>query len=189
MMGICVIISGKIAPRETPKQPHGRRPAMTRPFRPDDPMQAFAGAKLILFMGDDLLVLRRDDRPDIPSPDCWDFPGGGREAGEDPMACALRETREEAGLILSRSDVSWSSPVRRPHGLVWFFAAHLPAARVSDVVFGGEGQGWALMSPDAYCAHPKAIAPFVEVLRGYLADLADKAPLLRKAPRCEGGGR
>ncbi|WP_246057805.1 NUDIX domain-containing protein [Arenibacterium halophilum] len=146
---------------------------MTRPPDHRDMGQEFAGAKLILFLGDDLLVLHRDDRTDIPFPDGRDFPGGGRENAESPVSCALRETREETGLILAPGDISWARAVQRPHGLVWFFAAHLPARRVGDVVFGGEGQGWMLMRPDAYCAHPKAIPPFVEVLRGYLADRAD----------------
>ncbi|MEC7257873.1 MAG: NUDIX hydrolase [Pseudomonadota bacterium] len=137
-----------------------------------DAEQAFAGAKLMLFLGEDLLVLHRDDRDDIPFPDGRDFPGGGRENAETPIDCALRETLEETGLILSPRDISWARAVERPHGLVWFYAAHLPARRVGDVVFGGEGQGWALMTPDSYCAHPKAIPPFVDILQSYLLESA-----------------
>ena len=36
----------------------------------------FSGAKLALFLGPDLLVILRDDRPDIPWPGRWDLPGG-----------------------------------------------------------------------------------------------------------------
>ena len=32
--------------------------------------------------------------------DYYKFPGGGIEAGEDPVAAMLRETREEAGLVV-----------------------------------------------------------------------------------------
>ena len=46
----------------------------------------FVGAKLALFLGEELLVIRRDDRPDIPWPDFLDFPGGGREGDE---GCAV----------------------------------------------------------------------------------------------------
>ena len=56
---------------------------------------SFSGAKLALFLGADLLVIKRDDRPDIPYPGYWDLPGGGREGDETPQACALRETYEE----------------------------------------------------------------------------------------------
>jgi len=68
-------------------------------------MMSFSGAKLALFLGVDLLVILRDDRPDIPYPGHWDFPGGGREGQETPEACALRETREEVGLVLRPSEL------------------------------------------------------------------------------------
>ena len=36
----------------------------------------FSGTKIALFIGDRLLVMRRDDRPDIPYPGYLDLPGG-----------------------------------------------------------------------------------------------------------------
>lgn len=128
----------------------------------------FAGAKLAVFLGQNLLVIQRDDRPDIPYPGHWDLPGGGREAGETPVTCALRETREEVGLVLPPELLIWSRVYQRPHGRVWFFAAHLPAAAAGDIRFGDEGQGWALMAPEAYCAHPLAVPHFAVQLRRYL---------------------
>lgn len=128
----------------------------------------FAGAKLAVFLGQNLLVIQRDDRPDIPYPGHWDLPGGGREAGETPVACALRETREEVGLVLPPELLIWSRVYQRPHGRVWFFAAYLPAAAAGDIRFGDEGQGWALMAPEAYCAHPLAVPHFAVQLRRYL---------------------
>lgn len=129
----------------------------------------FSGAKLALFLGADLLVIRRDDKPDIPYPGHWDLPGGGREGDETPETCALRETQEEVGLILTRSDIVWSNSYMRPRGQVWFFAAHLPADRQHDIRFGSEGQGWKLMAPDVYCKHPKAVPHFTDQLRLYMA--------------------
>lgn len=32
--------------------------------------------------------------------DCYEFPGGGIEPGEDPVAAMIRETREEAGMVV-----------------------------------------------------------------------------------------
>lgn len=128
----------------------------------------FSGAKLALFLGDDLLVIQRDDRPDIPWPGHWDLPGGGREGGESPIACALRETREEVGLEIAPTDVSWSHSYLRPHGRVWFFVAHRPAALAHEVRFGDEGQGWRLMAPEAYCRHPRAVPHFATQLAQYL---------------------
>lgn len=143
------------------------------PLSPDAILPAdFSGAKLALFLGAALLVIRRDDRPDIPYPGHWDLPGGGREGAESPAACVLRETREEVGLTLGRSDLVWSNRYLRPRGVVWFFAAHLPAATRARVRLGDEGQGWRLMDPLAYRRHPLAVPHFTEQLALYMADPA-----------------
>ena len=73
----------------------------------------FSGAKLALFLGQELLVILRDDRPDIPYPGHWDLPGGGREGDETPQACVLRETQEEVGLKLTENDLGWSPLTER----------------------------------------------------------------------------
>ena len=92
----------------------------------------------------------------------------GVEGLESPAACALRETQEEVGLVLKPDVLIWSRPYQRPHGRVWFFAAHLPAAAAGEIRFGNEGQGWALMAPEAYCAHQLAVPHFADRLREYL---------------------
>ena len=131
----------------------------------------FSGTKIALFIGNDLLVMRRDDRPDIPYPGHLDLPGGGREGDETPQQCVLRETREEVGLRLYPRDLVWSHRYLRPRGWVWFFAAHLPASAVAEVRFGNEGTGWRLMAPESYCRDPLAVPHFVPPLRMYLEKL------------------
>ena len=131
----------------------------------------FRGAKLILFLGDDLLILRRDHTEGIPWPGYLDFPGGSREPGESAIDCALRETVEEVGLIIPPEVVSWDL---MQDGL-WYFAAHLPAACVEDVVWGGEGEGWMVMSPEDYITREDAIPHFRTVLRCYLQTRAEAA--------------
>ena len=66
---------------------------------------SFAGAKLMLFLGEELLVIRRDEKPEIPWPGYLDFPGGGREGEETPEQCALRETFEEVGLDVTEDQI------------------------------------------------------------------------------------
>jgi len=143
----------------------------------------FSGAKLALFLGTDLLVIQRDDRPDIPYPGHWDLPGGGREGDESPQDCVLRETEEEVGLSLSASDLVWANRYSRPRGIVWFFAAHLPPAMQKQVRLGSEGQRWGLMAPQNYCRNPLAVPHFVDQLHLYMAQ--DRDPeLFVTSPRC-----
>ncbi|MAZ25674.1 MAG: DNA mismatch repair protein MutT [Cytophagaceae bacterium] len=125
---------------------------------------SFEGAKVMLFLGGDLLVIRRDQTEGIPWPGYLDFPGGGREGDERPEDCALRETREEVGLELSEELLEWG----HQHGYAVFFAAHLPADRARDIRFGDEGYGWQLMPPEEYAARDDAIPHFRALLTAYL---------------------
>jgi 8-oxo-dGTP diphosphatase len=49
-----------------------------------------------------LLVYLRDDKPDIPFPNHWDFFGGHVEEGETPEEALVREVKEELGVDLSQ---------------------------------------------------------------------------------------
>ncbi|MCK0151764.1 NUDIX hydrolase [Marivita sp. S6314] len=128
----------------------------------------FGGAKLILFIGPRIVVIERDHADGIPWPGYLDLPGGGREQDESAEACVLREAQEEIGLQLDPRDLVWCAQLNR--GV--FFAAHLKAHREMDIVFGSEGIGWALMTPQDYATHPKAIPHFARMVRTYLATRA-----------------
>ena len=48
-----------------------------------------------------LLIYLRDDKPDIPFPNHWDFFGGHVEEGETPEETLVREVKEELGFELA----------------------------------------------------------------------------------------
>ena len=134
-----------------------------------DISEPFHGAKLILFIGDRLLVLRRDHTPGISWPGQLDLPGGGREMGESPLDCALRETWEEVGLNVPRNLICWNRRRDGSIGTSWFFAAHLDARQEAAIKFGGEGAGWSLMAPHEFLARHDAIPHFQGLVADYLA--------------------
>nr|WP_089421390.1 MULTISPECIES: NUDIX hydrolase [Roseobacteraceae] len=135
----------------------------------------FAGAKLALFIGARLAVIRRDDIAGIPWPDYLDLPGGGREGDESPLACALRETSEELGLNVPAEAVSWGKRFIEDDGDKWFFAGHLPQEAGGRIVLGDEGQSWQLMAPQIFIAHPKAVPQFQTRLALFLSGTAGDA--------------
>lgn len=57
------------------------------------------GAGIILLnSNNEVLLLLRDDRVDIPFPNMWDIPGGKVEINEDPEFAVRREMNEEIGI-------------------------------------------------------------------------------------------
>ena len=129
----------------------------------------WVGAKLALFVGDPLVVIERDDYPGLTLPGAWDLPGGGREPGETPLGCALRETREELSLVVPPEAVSWGRLYQNSiNEDVWFFAEQISSNRGAEIILGDEGQRWAFMSAAEYLNHASAVHPFKARLSDYL---------------------
>ena len=88
---------------------------------PEAPIgQRRAAVAIVLGSDDKLLLIRRAAREGDPWSGDMAFPGGRRQAeDEDDVATAIRETREEVGLELSREALvgpiaPQHSPLRRP---------------------------------------------------------------------------
>ncbi len=134
--------------------------------------QPFTGCKVALFLGERLVTILRDDKPDIPWPNMWDLPGGGREDGETPMETARREVKEEIGLDVPEAAFVWQRlypSENRPGKMVWFFVALGPAEWEQDIVFGDEGQRWALVTPDDFAKLEDVIPAYAERLTDWFA--------------------
>lgn len=134
-------------------------------------IEDFNGAKVALFVGDRLLITLRDDSADIPFPNMWDFPGGGREGDETPFETMARETMEEVSLIVPRDAVVWEKCYQRAgHGRLpsWFFVAELPVVTEKYIALGNEGQAWQLVSPKAFLAMDNAIPNLMSRFRAWM---------------------
>lgn len=131
---------------------------MTRPAQqPADVDGPFHGAKAALVLGTRLVVLRRDAIPGIAWPGAIDLPGGGREGGETPMACVLREIAEETGLVLPPARLTHARPHATAEGPAWFFAGRITAAEAARLRLGDEGSAVWLMETRAFAASGEAV--------------------------------
>jgi 8-oxo-dGTP diphosphatase len=77
------------------------------------------GGASIIFLNsrNQVLLLLRDDKPEIPYPNMWDLPGGHVEPGETAEACIVREMMEEIETDVSaaRSHAVYDFPDRIEH--------------------------------------------------------------------------
>lgn len=131
----------------------------------------FSGAKVAILCDGMLLAYQRDNKPDIPWPNLWDLPGGGREGDETPEDCAVRETLEEFGIILDPACIIYKRvyPGQGSNGLAtWFFVAQVPEGMFDDVVFGDEGQRWLVMPVQDFLAIDNAVDRLQQRLREFL---------------------
>lgn len=112
--------------------------------------------------GVEALLLRRPDRGSFAG--AWVFPGGrvdesdaGADEDAQAVSAAIRETREETGLELTRDDLAalshWTPPEEtRRRFRTWFFVARAPQAEVVPNPGEVEEHRW-LRPQDALDAH------------------------------------
>lgn len=122
--------------------------------------QAFSGTKVALLLDNQVVTILRDDKPNIPYPNMWDFPGGEREIGETPFACLKREVWEELGLVIRQKDILWAKAYQgivQPQLLSVFMVATITRRDFEKIVFGDDGQAYQLMEVDVFLASDRVI--------------------------------
>ena len=131
----------------------------------------FTGSKIALICGDKVLTILRDDKDDIPCPNMWELPGGGREGDESPFECVAREVFEELGIHLTEDCLLWSrvypSMLYEGRQSV-FMVGQLSQDQFDSIVFGDEGQGYQLMTTEEFLNSSQVVPQLQERLKDYL---------------------
>lgn len=132
-----------------------------------DPLTA--GSKGLVFIGDEVLVYRRDKNTKI-YPRSIDIPGGGPAAGETPFDTFQREVKEEFGLDIVQSDIVYVK--KYPSTLEEIKFAYFPVAKLGshhkdNIKFGNEGTEYMLISLDEYLGLTDAWPLFQNHAREY----------------------
>ena len=133
----------------------------------------FTGCKIALFCGDKLLTILRDNESDIPFPNTWELPGGGREGDEIPFECAAREVYEEVGIHLNEDCLLWSKvyPSMLYEGRQSvFMVSQISQEQFDNITFGDEGQAYKLMPVEEFLNSKQAVPQLQGRLRDYLEE-------------------
>lgn len=134
----------------------------------------FTGCKIALFCEDKLLTILRDDKENIPWPNMWELPGGGREGDETPFECAAREVFEELGIHLTEdnllgSKVYPSMLFERKQSV--FMVSQLSQDQFDSITFGDEGQAYKLMNIEEFLTSSQVVPQLQGRLRDYLEEV------------------
>ena len=131
----------------------------------------FTGSKIALICGESVLTILRDDKENIPWPNMWELPGGGREGDESPFECAAREVYEELGIHLTEDCLLWSKvyPSMLFEGRQSvFMVGQLSQDQFDSIVFGDEGQAYKLMNIEEFLSSSQVVPQLQERVKDYL---------------------
>ena len=133
----------------------------------------FTGCKIALICDGQILTILRDDKEDIPWPNMWELPGGGREGNETPFECVAREVYEELNIQLSKDDVIWSRlypSMLDENKKSVFLVGKLTQEQFESIIFGDEGQGYKLVSFEEFLTSDRVVPQLQERVRDYLEE-------------------
>ena len=131
----------------------------------------FTGVKAALLVEQNILVILRDNKPDIPWPNTWELPGGGREGTESPFDCAAREVYEELTIQLLKEDIVWSRiypSMLDENKKSVFLVGKLTQEQFDSIIFGDEGQSFKLMTIKEFLILDQVVPQLQERVRYYV---------------------
>ena len=129
----------------------------------------FTGVKAALLVEQSILVILRDNKPDIPWPNTWELPGGGREGQETREV--WEELGLELGLTLKEESIIWSkiypSMLDKDRSAV-FVVGQISQEQYREIRFGDEGQEFKLMPIEDFIKAEGVIPQLQERVRDYV---------------------
>jgi 8-oxo-dGTP diphosphatase len=134
-------------------------------------MKDYTGVKIALIINDQLVMIKRDDKPGLRFANMWDFPGGGRELDENPLECAKREIAEELSIKIKEQDVTWQKTfpaINNPNLTAYFFVAKISTSDAKMIKLGNEGQEWKLMKFEEFFERSDVITQLKDRFAAYL---------------------
>lgn len=140
-------------------------------------MKDFVGVKIALIKDNELLVIQRDNKPNLRYAGLWDFAGGSREDSETPFECVAREVQEELGIDLDKNSIIWEKvhpAMHDPSIDAYFMVAPITDQQIADIVFGDEGQGWKMMGINDFMTSNEVVEPLKGRLSGNLNSIATR---------------
>ncbi len=141
-----------------------------------DPKINFHGAKGLIFIGEQVLVYRRDGRTNN-LPFRIDLPGGGREQHESPFETFRREVKEEFGINIKSEDIVYSKQymsVIDPTMEAYFLVAKPKGVTFSDVTPSYEVPEPIIMDVKEYLSLTDSIPRHVDRVKEYLSAVDNK---------------
>jgi 8-oxo-dGTP diphosphatase len=132
----------------------------------------FHGSKGIIFIGEKIIVFRRDTKTNN-FPLMVDLPGGGIEGKETPFETFARESFEEFGVVVIKEDVVYA---RQYPGVIdprqsFFFVTKPKNLIENDVVFGDEGLEWFCLDPREFISLSDGVPRQQERVQDYLSSI------------------
>ena len=135
---------------------------------PDD-----IGVKGLVFIGEKLLIYRRDNNaPKYPM--MLDVPGGGKEGNETPFETFKRELKEEFGLDIILENIIYARRYASIYDIGkfgWYTVARLTAEQEGKIEFGNEGTEFMLMEPSEYLSQTDVWPVYQQRARDYFTSL------------------
>jgi len=134
-------------------------------------MKDFSGVKIALIVGNKIIAILRDNKPNINFPGQWDLPGGARERKENPFECAQREIEEELAIKIDSKNIVWQRiypAMHDPNLKAYFMVVKINQQNIEKLKFGDEGQEWKLTTIPEFLEETNAIKPIKDRLKDYL---------------------